>query len=78
MLKKEDFKVGDSVKVVSLTTTVVGDAVDSIFIGNTGKIIGINEHEDEHEDEFNDQEFLFDNTDDSWYVSSCDLEIVNG
>ena len=74
MLKKEDFKVGDNVKVVSLTTTVVGDAVDSIFIGNTGKIIGINEPEFE----FNDQEVLFDNTDDSWYVSSCDLEIVNG
>ena len=74
MLKKEDFKVGDSVKVVSLTTTVVDDAVDSIFIGSTGKIIGINEHEDE----FNDQRVLFDNTDEYWYVSSCDLEIVNG
>ena len=74
MLKKDDFKVGDSVKVISLTTTVVGDAIGSIFIGNTGKIIGINEYEDE----FNDQDVLFDNTDECWYVSSRDLEIVNG
>ena len=39
MLKKEDFKTGDEIKIVQITTTEIGEAIADIFIGNTGQLL---------------------------------------
>lgn len=73
MFKKEDFSIGDKVKIVSLTTTRIGDGIDDIFIGNTGTVIDIVPVDRG----YNDLDVKFDNSKSSWFVSACDLEIVN-
>lgn len=73
MFKKEDFSIGNKVKIVSLTTTRIGDGIDDIFIGNTGVVVDI----DEFYLGYNDLEIEFNGLKETWFVSACDLEIVN-
>ena len=72
MLKKEDFKTGDEVKIVQITTTEIGDAIADIFIGNTGTVVDVVDRDMG----FNELEVILDGAEETWFVSACDLEIV--
>lgn len=72
MLKKEDFKTGDEVKIVQLTTTNIGDGVADIFIGNVGVVVNVRNGVS-----YNEVEVIFDSSRNIWFVSACDLEKVN-
>lgn len=72
MLKKEDFKTGDEVKIVQITTTEIGEAIADIFIGNVGTVIDVVDRDVG----YNELEVILDGAKETWFVSACDLEIV--
>ena len=72
MLKKEDFKTGDEVKIVQITTTEIGEAIADIFIGNVGTVIDVVDRDMG----YNELEVILDGAKETWFVSACDLEIV--
>ena len=72
MLKKEDFKTGDEVKIVQITTTEIGAAVADIFIGNVGTVVDVVDRDVG----YNELEVILDGAKETWFVSACDLEIV--
>ena len=72
MLKKEDFKTGDEVKIVQITTTEIGVAVADIFIGNAGTVVDVVDRDVG----YNELEVILDGAKETWFVSACDLEIV--
>ena len=72
MLKKEDFKTGDEVKIVQITTTEIGAAVADIFIGNAWTVVDVVDRDVG----YNELEVILDGAKETWFVSACDLEIV--
>ena len=72
MLKKEDFKTGDEVKIVQITTTEIGEAIADIFIGNVGTVIDVVDRDVG----YNELDVILDGAKETWFVSACDLEIV--
>ena len=72
MLKKEDFKTGDEVKIVRITTTEIGVAGADIFIGNAGTVVDVVDCDVG----YNELKVILDGAKETWFVSACDLEIV--